>query len=247
MDEYDVLSKKFGMQCKKELKENFVGLVQVGSVARGDYIRGESDCNLVLCLDAKDDKQTMDLLEKAGNILYDFLKKPLYSSLLDLHIYFLSEIRESQTSGGYSINDVHLYSAKNGKVIEGKNPFAEVQVDMESVKHAAGIMMYDMFRELKDIVLTTIKEEDPEQDRDRLYYLIDVMLLFATYYLYSNGILDVSKASAPLYFEQNFSDVIDVKPLQRAQALRLASKEEKGQGLIQASLEFCYKLLSLKK
>lgn len=232
-DEYKGLIDSFTKDVKSNLSNEIESLLLVGSVAVGEHIAGESDCDFLLILktDAAKENAMYETMNKVSQILHTYLEDPLYSALIDVDVISAEDIPKGDKEDFYPWTKVVM--AKNGKALIGENPFALIEVTDEQLKEAAKEMARYFYSQMKEIVI--FPQED---DYQQTYMMVEAVLGLACAYLYYNGERDFYRSNAILLFEEKYKDKIDIEPVQLSHRLRLAAKSVDTSNFIEKSVNF---------
>jgi len=233
-DEYKNLIDAFTKDVKERLTSEVKSLLLVGSVAAGEHIAGESDCDFVLILkdNACSPNAIHDTLTKIRDVINTYLEDPLFSSLIDVEVISENDVPTGDNDTKYPWTKVLV--AKNGKVLIGDNPFNNIEVKEEKIKESARKMALEYYNQMKDLVL--FPQAD---DYQQTFMAVELVLGAACAYLYYNGERNFYRSNAIILFEEKYKDKIDITPVQISHRLRLAAKSEDIKDFIPKSMAFC--------
>jgi len=238
-DEYKNLIEAFTKDVKERLSEETKSLLLVGSVAAGEHIAGESDCDFILVLkeSACTPETIHGTLTKIRDVINVYFEDPLFSSLIDVEVISESDIPIASSSGKYPSTKILV--AKNGKTLVGSNPFKDITVNDDDIKEAARKMALNYYNQMKDLVLF------PQADEyQQTYMAVELVLGAACAYLYFNGERDFYRSNAIILFEEKYKDKIDISAVQTSHRLRLAAKSENTKDFISKAMSFCREVIN---
>lgn len=231
-DEYEVLGIKLTMELKKEVGNEIAALLLVGSVANGNYVKGDSDCDFYLVIKKDRDKQ-VEILQKIGQVKAKFENDPQYSSLLDLMVFFEEDLNEENINASSIVNWAHIWTGQQGVLKIGKeNPFANVKITPAKLKKGSTQMCLDNVFIMRDGFVNT-----PTGNNEELaFYASDAAIGSAQAYLIYIGESKFNRYNIPELFAEKSNLKVDPKVIKDARDYRLGAKIDK----IPEFLEKCY-------
>jgi predicted nucleotidyltransferase len=231
-DEYDVLTIKMTQKLKKTVGDDLAAFLLVGSVAHGNYVKGDSDCDFYIVIKKDRDKQ-VDIIQRIGQVKAEFENDPQYSSILDLMVFFEEDLNESNINASSIVNWIHVWTGQKGVLKIGKeNPFEKVEVTEERRKKGATQMCLDNVFIMRDGFLNT-----PAEDKDILaFYASDALIGCAQALLIFQGEEGFNRYNIPEIFAEKVKLNLNQKILADARDYKLGAKIDN----IDAFLENCY-------
>lgn len=231
-DEYDILTMKLTQKLKKEVGNDLAAFLLVGSVADGNYVKGDSDCDFFLVVKGDRDKQ-VDILQRIGEVKAEFESDPSFSTILDLNVFFEEDLTEAGVSASSIVNWVHIWTGQNGILKIGEeNPFNRLELTEEKIKRGARQMAMDYFFMMRDAFLNTSSERMPEL----AFYASDSAIGCAQALLFFLGERKFTRYSIPELFKEKVTISVDPKVVTDARDFRLGAKIDN----IKDHLEKCY-------
>ena len=232
-DEYKGLIDDFTKNVKNNLQNELDSLLLIGSVASGEHIAGESDCDFLLILkpEAMEGNALFNTLQKISALIQPYLEDPLYSALIDVDVISTADLPNDGKNSVYPWTKVVM--AQKGKALIGENPFASIEVTDEQLKTAAEEMARNFYAQMKEIVIFPQEEE-----YQQIYMMVEATLGLACAYLYYQGERDFYRSNAYVLFEEKYKDKINIEPVQLSQRLRLAAKSVDTSNYIEKCVAF---------
>ena len=231
-DEYDVLTLKLTAKLKKDVGNEIAAFLLVGSVAQGNYIKGDSDCDFYLVIKKDRDKQ-VEILQKIGKIKAEFESDPQFSSILDLMVFFEEDLNEDNINTSSIVNWVHIKTGQQGVLKIGKeNPFDKLKVTPEKLKQGATQMCLDNIFIMRDGFLNA----PPGNEEELAFYGSDSAIGCAQAYLIYLGEEKFNRYNIPELFAEKAKVKADPKVVIDARDYRLGAKIDN----ITEFVEKCY-------
>lgn len=238
-DEYDALILKLTAKLKKEVGNEIAALLLVGSVAKGNYVRGDSDCDFYLVIKKDRDKQ-VDILQRIGKVKAEFENDPQYSSILDLMVFFEEDLNEENINASSIVNWVHIWTGQQGVLKIGKeNPFDKLKLTDAKRKQGATQMCLDYVFIMRDGILNT-----PIGDEEVLaFYGSDAAVGCAQAYLVYLGEEKFNRYNLPEIFAEKSKAKVDPKVIIDARDYRLGAKIDNIKDFVEKCYDFGWGIL----
>lgn len=232
-DEYDALILKLTAKMKKEVGKEIAALLLVGSVARGNYIKGDSDCDFFLVIKKNREKQ-VEILQKIGSIKAEFENDPQFSTLLDLTVFFEEDLTEEGINASSIVNWIHVFVGQQGVLkIGNENPFNKLKITEEKIKMGAKQMALDYVFIMRDGFLNT----PPGNEQELAFYGSDAILGCAQALLFFEGEKGFTRYTVPELFAEKIKIGIDPRVLIDARNVRLGAHIEDAAGFTEQSYD----------
>ncbi len=219
-DEYDVLILKLTAKLKKEVGNEITAFLLVGSVARKNYVKGDSDCDFYLVIKKDRDKQ-VEILQKIGKVKAEFENDPQYSSIIDLMVFFEEDLNEENINTSSIVNWVHISTGQQGELKIGKeNPFDKLKVNQSKIKKGATQICLDNIFIMRDGFLNA-----PADAQDELaFYGSEAVIGCAQALLLFMGEKNFNRYNVPELFAEKVKISVDPKVVIDARDFRLGAK-----------------------
>jgi predicted nucleotidyltransferase len=219
-DEYEILTLKFTRKLKKEAKDDIAAFLQVGSVARGKYIKGDSDLDLYLVIKGSKENE-VEVLRKINKIKADFESDPQYSSILDFMLFFENELVKEKIDNSNLINWMHVWTGQNGILkIGDKNPFDKLEVKERQLKESAVGMALDNIYMMREGILNAKAGSEEEV----AFYGAEGAIGCSQALMYYYDERDFSRYNLPELIPEKLDINLDTKIIIDARDYRLGAK-----------------------
>jgi predicted nucleotidyltransferase len=238
-DEYDVLTIKLTQKLKAEVGKEIAALLVVGSVAKGDYIKGDSDCDFYLVI-KKDRDNQVEILQKIGKVKSEFENDPQYSSILDLMVFFEEDLTEENINASSIVNWVHIWAGQQGVLKIGKdNPFDKLKVSEKKLKQGATQMCLDNIFLMRDGFLNA----PPGMTEEIAFYGSDAAIACAQALIIFMGLGQVNRYNVAEVFGEKVKLKIDPKVVIDARDYRLGAKIDNITEFVEKCYDFGWAIL----
>ena len=238
-DEYDVLILKLTQKLKAEVGKEIAALLVVGSVAKGDYVKGDSDCDFYLVIKKDRDKQ-VEILQKIGKVKSEFENDPQYSSILDLMVFFEEDLTEENINISSIVNWVHIKTGQEGVLKIGKeNPFEKLKVTPKKLKQGSTQMCLDNVFLMRDGFLNA----PPGMNDELAFYGSDAAIACAQALLIFEGHGNVNRYNVAEEFSEKIKLKLDPKVVIDARDYRLGAKIDNITEFVEKCYDFGWAIL----
>jgi len=238
-DEYDVLTIKLTQKLKAEVGKEIAALLVVGSVAKGDYVKGDSDCDFYLVIKKDRDKQA-EILQKIGKVKSEFENDPQYSSILDLMVFFEEDLTEKNINASSIVNWVHIWTGQQGILKIGKdNPFAALKVSDKKLKQGATQVCLDNVFLMRDGFLNA----PPGSTDEIAFYGSDAAIACAQALMIFMGHGQINRYNVAEVFGEKVKLKLDPKVVIDARDYRLGAKIDNITEFVEKCYDFGWAIL----
>ena len=186
------------------------------------FIPGESDLDLLLIVDTRNEDQTdsrtiktANFLKKFSEVLNPIIFEPTYASILDLNILDVSDF---PIPNGSSFDYLYLDSASRGQLLVGKSNFLDqFSISQEQIKDAAISRVYRTWEDLKNNLL----HRDMFRESELFWMAVDNVLDAAHAFCAFQGSRQLARMEVVDYIiAQNWLDSTYSKTLQKINNFR---------------------------
>lgn len=238
-DEYDALIMKLTMKLKKEVGSELAAFLLVGSVARKNYVKGDSDCDFYLVIKKDRNRQT-DILEKIGKVKAEFEADPQYSSILDMMVFFEEDLTEEIINASNIINWLHVWTGQQGELKIGKeNPFSKIKITDDRRKLGSVQMCLDNIIIMRDGFLNTPAEREDEL----AFYASESAIGCAQALLIFMGEDVPNRYNVPELFAEKVKAKLDAKVVIDSRDFRLGAKIDNVKDFAEKCYDFGWAVL----
>lgn len=186
------------------------------------FIPGESDLDLLLIVDTRNEESTegeilnaTDYLKKFSEVLNPVIFEPTYASILDLNILDMSDF---PIPSGSSFDYLYIDSASRGQLLVGKSNFlGQFPITQEQIKEAAISHVYRTWEDLKNNLL----HRDMLRESELFWMAVDNVLDAAHAFCAFQGSRQLVRMEVVDYIvSQNWLDSTYSKTLQKINRFR---------------------------
>ena len=232
MDEYKALLLKLKMSFKKTLEDKIKGFIVYGSYAKGTYIQGESDLDMILVLKDEPPEEHFKTLIEVNKILAKYWEDP-NAYMMDLEVISEKDV----PTGNFEMdlfNPIKAHEISKGQAELGENIFAGLTIPREKIKESARRWITENIAMLKNGIVAMNLES-----MDIIYLAIDVTLNTAMALLYWFGEENFDKISAAELLQEKYGSKIDANVAIEAHHLRFGATPKDKNMFLKQVLNFC--------